>query len=83
MPFYEIIGILRDFLAHNFTKYQYFSISDQVYSFRTIKLHIPCLFQLNVDFMAQKMHKSAISQRSVSSFYQIKFHTLHFSIFPL
>ena len=57
MPLYEIIGILRYFLAHNLTKYQYF-LWGQVYSLSTFKLHIPCLFQinisLNVDFIANK-----------------------------
>ena len=47
MPLYVIIGILRDFLAHNLTKYQYF-LWAQVYSFSTIKLQIPSLFQFNI-----------------------------------
>ena len=44
---YEIIGILKYFLAHNLTKYQYF-LWGQVYSLSNFKLHIPCLFQLNI-----------------------------------
>ena len=84
MPFHEIIGNLKDILAH--TKYQYFSIRPSLfvsYYQTTYSLLVSAQYLFKCGFYGPKMHKSAISQRSVNSFYQIKFHTLHFSIFPL
>ena len=71
------VGIIRDFLAYNFAKYQYFSMTrDQVYSISTITLQILCKFQLNIfenmDYMAEKPQKSQkISCISVCAFCSI------------
>ena len=87
MPFYEIIVILRDFLAHNFTKYQYFSIRPSLFvSFyqTTYSLLVSAQYLLKCGFFGPKMHKSAISQRSVSSFLSNKVsHPTFFNISAL
>ena len=73
MPFYDIIGIFRDFLAHNFTKYINIFQSYQVYSAQYLLTY------------GQKCTKSAIYQFATFNKSQspIKFQTLHFLIFSL
>ena len=68
MPIYEIIGLLRDFLAYNLAKYQYFFnetkliqliLSNYIYyaSFNQISLKIWILWPKNL----KNITKSAVS----------------------